>query len=199
MSARGASELCAYMAHPFYAVFRKDKVTLWLVPTFLTKVISMYHVSQTTILSVFFCAPSTLKERALCCLGGPRALSFYLAHTVSFCMDPHLFITYGAPSIGCPVFPQNLAGWIKATVKLLSIGSQAHNWFELTIKAFSVSTVFLQGISLQDICVAATWSSPLMFDFPLHPVCLFLKRCFLWSLDVFQYPCLSDAIVFLSW
>lgn len=110
MSARGASELCAYMAHPFYAVFRKDKVTLWLVPTFLTKVISMYHVSQTTILSVFFCAPSTLKERALCCLGGPRALSFYLAHTVSFCMDPHLFITYGAPSIGCPVFPQNLAG-----------------------------------------------------------------------------------------
>lgn len=166
MSTKRSSELCVFMASPPFSVFHKDKVVLHPDPTFLPKVLSSFHLSQPTVLPVYFLSLSDVREHALHTLDVRCALSFYLARTSVFCQNPYLFVTYGSPSPGQRVSSQHLAGWIKGTISLsyelackpLPRVVQAH-----ATRAIVTLTAFLHGVLLHEVCAAATWSSPSTF------------------------------------
>lgn len=151
------------MASPPFPVFYKDKVVLRPDPLFMPKVAPFFRLSQPTTLPVFFPSPSDSREHALHSLDVRCALSFYLACMSLFRRDPHLFVTYGSPAQRfAKASLQHLAGWIKGTIGLCY--QLAHKPLPQVVRAHATqvvaaSTAFLHGMSLHEICAAATWAT----------------------------------------
>lgn len=149
-----------------FTIFHKDKVVLRPDPLFMSKVVPSFHLSQPTVLPVLCPSPSDSRERTLHSLDVRRALSFYLARTSAFRLDPHLFVTYGPPTPGRKVSSQRLAGWIKGTIGLcyqlarkpLPQLIRVH-----ATRAVAASTALLHGVPLYEVYLVATWSSPSTF------------------------------------
>ncbi|XP_067320485.1 uncharacterized protein [Anolis sagrei] len=165
-SARRSSELTALRSDPPYIRFHDDKVVLRTDVTFLPKVVSYFHMSQDIILPAFFPNPSSPLEVALHSLDVKRALSFYLHRTSAYRKSPKLFLKYRKDMLGHPISSQGLASWIVSTIQLayqLAKKEPPSHIVAHSTRSVSTSQAFLRGVPLDQICRAATWSTPSTF------------------------------------
>ena len=137
-------------------------------PAFLPKVLLPQFVNQSIHLAAFqppFNHSDTDGGRShlLCPV---RALKCYVKSTASFRQTDQLFVCYGEVRKGASLSKQRLSRWIVETIKLaydrshqpLPVGVTCHS-----TRAVSSSWATLRGVSLADVCEAATWSSPCTF------------------------------------
>ncbi len=137
-------------------------------PAFLPKVLSPQFVNQSIHLTAFQppLSPSDAgggRSHLLCPV---RALRCYVKSTASLRQTDQLFVCYGEVRKGAPLFKQRLSRWIVEVIKiaysnsnqLLPVGVTCHS-----TRAVSSYWAALRGVSLAEVCAAATWSSPCTF------------------------------------
>lgn len=140
-------------------------VTLWPNTAFVPKVLSHSQCNQPLRLARFQSTAEGTEDRAklLCPV---RALEAYIAATTAVRQSDQLFVCYGGPRLGCPLSKQRLSHWIvevichtyKAGGCPLPARIKAHS-----ARSISTSWAALKGVSLEEICAAASWSSPSTF------------------------------------
>ncbi|MCI4382167.1 hypothetical protein PGIGA_G00260660, partial [Pangasianodon gigas] len=94
------------------------------------------------------------------------ALDAYVHRTALWRKADQLLVCFGPPKRGFPASKQTLSRWIVESISLASessglpspLGVKAHS-----TRAVAASKAFLAGVSLQDICNTAGWSTPLTF------------------------------------
>lgn len=152
-----------------------DRVTLWPNPAFLPKVLSPQFVNQPLVLAAF--QPTDESRRVLCPV---RALHRYVSVTAQWRTTDQLFVRFGACRRGAALSKQRLAHWVSDAIRAAygSAGVSAPVSVRChSTRGVAASWAFLKGISLADICSAATWSSASTFSrfyklnvVPLPPV-----------------------------
>ena len=164
--ARRASEIHAFECNEPYLSFTADGVRLY------TKLGFRHKIETKAISNRPICLPSLESEtdpglRLLCVR---RAIKFYLMYLRNhgFRKSGHtqLFLTYGGTDKGHPVSKIRISEWLKMTIHLAyqgagldtPVGVKGHQ-----LRKQSVSIAEMTGISPQEICDAATWSSTNMF------------------------------------
>lgn len=83
-SACQISELTSLSVRPDLCIFHTDRVVLWLNPTFILKVNSIFHRSQELVHPNFYPSPWHRLEKIWHTLDVRRALKIYIARTSSF-------------------------------------------------------------------------------------------------------------------
>lgn len=165
-SARRVSELVVLRRSPLYLVFLPHSVRLRPDIKFLPKVNTDFHVSSHIILPDFFPSPASPRDKLYHTLDVKRALLFYLDRTKFPDRADSLFVRYSNPHRGSKVSSQRLSHWLSELISLTYSLARVPPPKRLTAhstRAVAASTAFLQGVSLGDICAAATWSSPTTF------------------------------------
>lgn len=133
-------------------------------PSFLPKVLLPQFINQHIELASFQTSSESDSSAQLLC--PVRALRCYVNSTVQFRQSDQLFVCYGGVKKGAPVSKQRLSNWIVETIMLaykaagkpLPWGITCHS-----TRAISSSWAVFRGVSLVDICTAATWASPCTF------------------------------------
>lgn len=95
-----------------------------------------------------------------------RALACYVQRTAMIRSSPQLFVCHGANALGRPLSKQRLSHWLcegietayEAAGRTMPHGVRAHS-----TRGVAASTALLRGIGVEDICAAASWSSPSPF------------------------------------
>ncbi|KAL0173812.1 hypothetical protein M9458_029780, partial [Cirrhinus mrigala] len=115
-----------------------------------------------------FCPPPFRDpdQQKLNCMCPVRALDTYVHRAAGWRKSDQLFVCYGPPKKGFPASKQTLSGWIVDAISLSyassglppPLGVRAHS-----TRSMAASKAFLAGVSMQDICNAAGWSTPLTF------------------------------------
>ena len=90
----------------------------------------------------------------------------YIDRTKGCRRSDQLFVSCANPKKGKPITKQHLSHWVVEVIALVytsqglqpPVGLRAH----LT-RGLAASWALFRGVSIQDICVAASWSSPLTF------------------------------------
>lgn len=167
-SAKRVSELHALSVSDSCLRWNSDGsgVTLWPNTAFLPKVLSRAHLNQPIRLAQFDLPPGERGDdpELLCPV---RALRIYTAATACIRRSDQLFLCYGGPNRGCAVSKQRLSHWIvdiiahayRACDRLLPSGVRSHS-----TRSIATSWAVLKGVSLEDICAAASWASPDTFS-----------------------------------
>ncbi|XP_030070322.1 translation initiation factor eIF2B subunit beta isoform X1 [Microcaecilia unicolor] len=161
-SARRVSELQAFSCRSPFLEFSKDRVVLRPVPSFLPKVVSRFHMSQSVFLPVLGSASGTRDQQNLRTLDVKRVLKRYIAVTDDFRRSDHLFLLFAGHRKGLSASKPTLSRWIKEMIasayllagktvpgalKAHSTRGQAASWAECSL------------VPPEEICKAATWSS----------------------------------------
>ena len=115
-----------------------------------------------------FSPPSSLQQATelsekLCPV---RALREYVGATALFRKSDQLFVCYGGCRKGQPLSKQRLSKWIVEVIvhAYTSQGLPAPSNVRChSTRSVSTSWAALKGVSLQDICAAATWESSCAF------------------------------------
>ena len=110
-----------------------------------------------------FASPRQQKLNELCPV---RALRIYIERTRGFRESDQLFVSWMKPRMGKPITKQRLSHWIVEAISLAysskghapPTGLRAHS-----TRGMSTSWAFFKGVTIQDICKAASWSSPHTF------------------------------------
>ncbi|XP_069613359.1 uncharacterized protein [Ranitomeya imitator] len=165
-SARRVSDLQALSRHPPYMQVREDRVILKPDPLYLPKVASKFHRVQEVVLPSFCSNPTNDKERKFHCLDVRRCLLRYITVSDSWKKDNSLFVAYQGVRKGLRVSKNTLARWIREAISLaytaggneVPDGIKAHS-----TRAMASSWAERSEVSIEDICKAATWSSPSTF------------------------------------
>ncbi|KAL0183550.1 hypothetical protein M9458_019246, partial [Cirrhinus mrigala] len=115
-----------------------------------------------------FCPPPFREpdQQKLNCMCPVRALDTYVHRAARWRKSDQLFVCYGPAKRGFPATKQTLSRWIVDAISTAyessglppPLGVKAHS-----TRSVSASKAFLEGISIQDICNAAGWSTPLTF------------------------------------
>ncbi|XP_026102951.1 uncharacterized protein LOC113074342 [Carassius auratus] len=95
-----------------------------------------------------------------------RALRIYTERTKVFRESDQLFVSWAKPRTGKPITKQRLSHWIVEAISLAysskgltpPSGLRAHS-----TRGMSTTWALFKGVTLQDICEAASWSSPHTF------------------------------------
>lgn len=168
-SAKRVSDLCALSVAPSCLAIRADgsSATLRPNPAFMPKVITSSFKSRIVSLEGFFPPPhrneAEEESHRLCPV---RALSLYVERTAPLRKTQQLFVHYREHSQGKPLSKQRLAHWLCEAITQAYIaagedpppGIRAHS-----TRAVSSSTALFSGMSVEDICTAASWASPCPF------------------------------------
>lgn len=165
-SARRVSELAALRCLLPYLVFFPHSIHLCPNVRFLPKVVFDFHMLADIVLSDFYPDPTMGAERLLHTLDIKRMLLFYLNQTSFPNRAQNLFVAYSSPHQGEPVTSQTLSCWVTDTIELAYCLEKLPKPQKLTAhstRAMASSVAFLDGVLLQEICMAATWSSPTTF------------------------------------
>ena len=109
---------------------------------------------------------SSVEDRRLNCLCPVRALRHYVDRTVPFRKGDQLFVSWGSQAKGKPVTKVRLSQWIVEAIRLAYSergveppeGLRAHS-----TRGMSASWALAKGVPIQDVCMAASWSSPSTF------------------------------------
>ncbi|CAM4610191.1 unnamed protein product [Leuciscus chuanchicus] len=143
--------------------FGDSKVTLKPRHGYVPKVLSTPFRAQ--VITLLALSPSAEDGEAnlLCPV---RALRIYLERSASFRQSEQLFVCFGGRSKGSPVTKQRLSRWIVDAISLAytsvgqvcPIGIKAHS-----TRGMASSWDWSSGFPIQDICAAASWSSPSTF------------------------------------
>ena len=139
-------------------------VTLWPNPAFLPKVLSSSNLNRPVRLAQFIASEGEDRFKLLCPV---RALRAYVAATAGIRRSDQLFLCYGGPRRGCALSKQRLSHWVvdvithayKGGGHPLPSGVRCHS-----TRAVSTSWAALRGVPLEDICDAASWTSPCTFS-----------------------------------
>ena len=119
-----------------------------------------------TELAAFHPPPFASEEdRRLHCLCPVRALRLYVQRTAAPDRPCQLFVSLG-PKSGKAVAKSTLSRWIVDAIRLaytsrgaaVPDGLRAHS-----TRGMSASWALCRGVSIQDVCAAASWSSPSTF------------------------------------
>lgn len=136
-------------------------------PAFTPKSITSSFRSRVITLDGFFPPPHKSEEEATSHLLCPvRALSCYVARTAALRRSQRLFVHYREHSQGHPLSKQRLSHWLCEAVSQAYLSSgmdppgsiRAHS-----TRGISSSTALHGGMTVEDICTAASWSSPCSF------------------------------------
>ena len=118
-------------------------------------------------LDAFYPPPfSSVEERRLHNLCPVRALRVYTDRTRASRKSDQLFVAYASSVVGKPITKVRLSQWIVEAIQVsysskgmvIPEGLRAHS-----TRGMSASWALCRGVSIQDVCAAASWSSPLTF------------------------------------
>ena len=165
-TAKRVSEIHALSVHPACMRFTAGNlgVTLRPNPAFVPKVVKPCSPVE---LSAFQPPPyGSAEQQRLHMLCPVRALHTYVERTRSFRKGDQLFVSWAKPHWGKPITKQRLSHWIVDAIALaysssglqVPTGLRAHS-----TRGLATSWALFKGVSIQDICAAASWSSPLTF------------------------------------
>ena len=143
-------------------------VTLWPNVSFLPKVLPPSYSNQAIELAAFHPPPFTseAEERAhlLCPV---RALRLYIQATQGFRRSEQLFVCYGARNRGCALSKQRLSHWVVDTIRKAYevAGKPAPSDIIChSTRGVATSWAAMRGVSLTDVCAAASWTAPCTFS-----------------------------------
>ncbi|KAK7889130.1 hypothetical protein WMY93_024690 [Mugilogobius chulae] len=167
-SAKRVSELQAFSVSPTCMQFAPglSKVHLRPNPAFMPKVEPAYSC-PTLEIAAFHPPPfSSPEEQQLHSLCPVRALRVYVDRTAGLRKADQLFVSWASSHMGKPVSSQRLSHWIVEAISLAYTckgiappqGLRAHS-----TRGVATSWALFRGISVQDICAAASWASPHTF------------------------------------
>ncbi|XP_058043567.1 uncharacterized protein LOC131200588 [Ahaetulla prasina] len=165
-SARRISELAALSTRKDLCIFHLDRVVLRLDPTFVPKVNSLFHRSQELILPNFCPVPRHQKEHEWHTLDVRRALKIYLHRTSPFRKTEALLVSFQPSSLGSKVSGPTIGRWIRATIAMtydLQSLPRPKNITAHSTRSASTSAAWATQAPLEEVCRAATWSSPSPF------------------------------------
>ncbi|XP_039207012.1 uncharacterized protein LOC120311509 [Crotalus tigris] len=165
-SARHISELAALSIRKDLCLFHEDRVILQLDPSFIPKINTMFHRVHEVILPDFGPHLSHDLERQWHSLDVRRALQCYIKRTASFRKSEALFISFQPSSMGQKVLASTIGRWIRVCIAAayasLALPIPSHVTAHSTRSAATTAACATQA-SIEDICRAATWSTPSPF------------------------------------
>lgn len=168
-SAKRVADLHALSVHPSCTQFTPDgsKVTLRPNAAYWPKTIPTAFSSMAFEL-MSFCPPpfASEEQRRLHSLCPVRGLRTYIDRTQSVRLCDQLFVCFANPAKGKALSKQRLSHWIVEAISLaydskglpLPHGVRAHS-----TRGMATSWALFKGVSVSDICAAASWSSPHTF------------------------------------
>ncbi len=143
------------------------KVTLRPRPGYIPKVLSTSFRSQVVTLHSFHPPPfASSEDERLHLLCPVRALKLYVDRSKVWRKSPQLLICFCAGRRGLATSKQRISHWVRDAI---SLAYEARNLpSPLSLRAHSTRGVassqgLFRGVPLEDICVAAGWSSPHTF------------------------------------
>ncbi len=168
-TAKRVSELHALSVHNSCMQFTMDysRVSLKTNPAFVPKVIESALACNQVDLMAFHPPPFlSPEEERLHCLCLVRALHCYVNRTKALRKSNPLFVSRADSHRGKPISRQRLSHWVVEAIIVgynsmgLSPpeGLRAHSTWGL-----ATSWALFKGVSIQDICAAASWASPHIF------------------------------------
>ncbi|XDV39759.1 hypothetical protein PO909_008949 [Leuciscus waleckii] len=115
-----------------------------------------------------FCPPpfTSSDQEKLNLLCPVRALDTYVHRSSPWRKSDQLFVCFGSPKKGLPASKQTVSEWIVEAISLAYESSGQPCPLEVrahSTRSMAASKALLSGVSLQDVCDAAGWSSPLTF------------------------------------
>ncbi len=143
------------------------KVTLRPRLGYIPKVLSTSFRSQVVTLHSFHPPPfASSEDERLHMLCPVRALKLYVDHSKVWRKSPQLLICFGAGRRGLATSKQRISHWVRDAISLAyearelpsPLSLQAHS-----TRGVASSQALFRGVPLEDICVAAGWSSPHTF------------------------------------
>ncbi|XP_052450263.1 uncharacterized protein LOC128011656 [Carassius gibelio] len=169
VSAKRVSDLQALSVSPSCLQFSAGftRVSFRPNPAFVPKVVDSSYRCQTTDLAAFhpppFSSPEEGRLNALCPV---RALRVYVERTAGFRKNDQLFVSWATPHKGKPLSRQRLSHWIVEAISLAYAcrGSQPPEGLRAhSTRGMATSWALLRGVSVQEICAAASWATPHTF------------------------------------
>ena len=110
-----------------------------------------------------FDSPEECRLHSLCPV---RALRIYIDRSKPARQSDQLFVSWAARMVGKPITKQRLSHWIVEAIQLAysTAGKQAPGRLRAhSTRGVAASWALFKGVSVQDLCAAASWSSPLTF------------------------------------
>ncbi|KAL0148244.1 hypothetical protein M9458_056476 [Cirrhinus mrigala] len=167
-SAKRVSDLHALSVHPPSTKFSLNGEKVYLRPNqaFMPKCFPAF-MCEVLVLSAFHLPPfSSEEDQRLNALCPVHARRVYIDRTSLFRRSDQLFISWALPNTGNPISKQHLSHWLVEAISLAyeskgvlpPEGLKAH-----FTRGMATSWALFKGVSLQDICVAASWASPHTF------------------------------------
>ncbi len=165
-SAKRVSEIHALSVHSACLQFMSGDsgVCLKPNPAFMPKILKAIIPLE---LRAFYPPPfASSEQQKLNALCPVRALRIYTERTREFRESDQLFVSWMKPRTGKPITKQRLSHWIVEAISLAYSskglvsppGLRAHS-----TRGMSTSWALFKGVTLQDICEAASWTSPHTF------------------------------------
>ena len=161
------SDIHALSVHPECTYFtdNNDRVVIKPNPSFVPK--NPLTTCVPVELQAFHPPPfNSQEDQRLHYLCPVRALRSYVTRTKDLRKSEQLFVSWAKQCRGQPVTKQRLSHWLVEAIQLAysSMGQQPPEGLRAhSTRGMSASWALFKGISLQDICAAASWSSPMTF------------------------------------
>ncbi len=161
LQALSVSEMCMDFAPGLV------KVTLRPRPGYVPKVLSTSFRSQVVTLHSFHPPPfASSEDERLHMLCPVRALKLYVDHSKVWRKTSQLLVCFGVGRRGLATSKQRISHWVRDAILLAyearnlpsPLSLQAHS-----TRGVASSQALFRGVLLEDICVAAGWSSPHTF------------------------------------
>ncbi len=139
------------------------KVTLRPWPGYVPKVLSTSFRSQVVTLHSFHSPPfASGEDERLCMLRPVLALKIYVDCSKLWRKSPQLLVCFGAGRRGLATSKHRISFWVKDAIslayKVRGLPSPLSVWAHST-RGVASSQALFRGVLLEDICVAAGWSS----------------------------------------
>lgn len=168
-TAKRVSDIHALSVNPACMQFHPDdaKVVLKPNPAFIPKVFNPSLSCRPIELLAFnpppFSSPEQERLHALCPV---RALRAYVDKTAAIRKTDQLFVSCAKSHLGKPLTKQRLSHWMVAAIALAytskglqpPAGLRAHS-----TRGMSASWALFHGFPIEDVCLAACWSTPTTF------------------------------------
>ncbi len=161
LQAPSVSEMCMDFAPGLV------KVTLRPRPGYVPKVLSASFRSQMVTLHSFHPPPfASGEDERLHMLCPVRALKIYVDRSSHWRKSPQLLVCFGAGHRGLATSKHRISHWVRDAISLAyevrgfssPLSLRAHS-----TRSVASSQALFRGVPLEDICVAAGWSSPHTF------------------------------------
>ena len=165
VTTKRVSDLHALSVHSECTQFSDGKVTIRPNPAFVPK--NPWVQCNPVELEEFHPPPfGSQEDRRLHSLCPVRVLRVYMDRSRTLRKSDQLFVSWAARMIGAPITKQRLSHWIVEAIQLAysSKGMQPPGALRAhSTRGMAASWALFKGVSIQDLCTAASWSSPLTF------------------------------------